>query len=207
MGSAPHAFAEYVVVDHRFVVPMPEGFDAAAASAVPTGLLTEHGALVKAGFAAGQTVLITGASTGIGMIGAQMAKALGASAVIGTHHPFAGNARRVGRCGSRYCHSDFRAGPERCDAGRLDGPASTINIGQLSYRHLSLHGVSFGFTRTKEMSTTIADLTRDVLPAVARGEIRPVIDENVAWTEFRHVADRLRSGKAVGNIVLTLSGA
>jgi len=63
MGSIPSAFAEYVVADHRFVLPRPEGLAPEIACALPTGLLTEHGALTTAGFTAGQSVLITGAST------------------------------------------------------------------------------------------------------------------------------------------------
>ncbi|MEV0685183.1 alcohol dehydrogenase catalytic domain-containing protein [Nocardia sp. NPDC050378] len=84
MGSIPSSFAEYVVADQRFVLPRPDGLDPTVACALPTGLLTEHGALTVAGFTAGQSVLITGAATGIGLIGAQLAKALGAAEVIGT---------------------------------------------------------------------------------------------------------------------------
>ncbi|WP_235214620.1 alcohol dehydrogenase catalytic domain-containing protein [Rhodococcus opacus] len=40
MGSIPSAFAEYVVADHRFVLPRPEGLDPPIACALPTGLLT-----------------------------------------------------------------------------------------------------------------------------------------------------------------------
>ncbi|WP_432063247.1 zinc-binding dehydrogenase [Streptomyces sp. S1] len=54
------------------------------ACALPTALLTEFGALTAAGFRSGQSVLSTGASTGIGMIGVQVARILGASKIIAT---------------------------------------------------------------------------------------------------------------------------
>lgn len=49
MGSIPQAFAEYAVAGHRFVLPRPEGLSPEVACALPTGLLTEHGARLDAG--------------------------------------------------------------------------------------------------------------------------------------------------------------
>lgn len=45
-------------------------------------------------------------------------------------------------------------------------------------------------------------LAAEVLPAVARGEIRPIIDTTVDVVAFQKAADRLRSGEAVGKVVL-----
>lgn len=84
MGTFPSAFAEYLVSDHRFVLPRPEGVEPHVACALPTALLTEFGALTVAEFEPGQSVLITGASTGIGMIGIQIAKVLRASRIVAT---------------------------------------------------------------------------------------------------------------------------
>ena len=242
MGSIPSAFAEYVIADHRFVLPRPEGLDPEIACALPTGLLTEHGALTTAGFTAGRSVLITGASTAIGLIGAQMVKALGASHVIGTTRSSAKRALLTDAgvdtvivTGEQDLTAatlsatdgegvdvvlDHIAGQTFADClpatkedghvvniGRLDGAESTINLDHLSYRHLTVHGVSFGFTRDWEMAGIIAGLLPEVIPAVARGEIRPVIDHTVELTQVQRVADRLRSGEAVGKIVLTLASA
>ncbi|WP_375484992.1 zinc-binding alcohol dehydrogenase family protein [uncultured Jatrophihabitans sp.] len=84
MGTTPGSFAQYVPVDHRHVIPVPDGVSDTDACALPTGLLTEHGALVLAGFRSGQSVLVSGASSGIGLLGVQIARALGASPVIAT---------------------------------------------------------------------------------------------------------------------------
>ncbi len=238
MGSAPHAFADFLVADHRFVLPRPAGLAAGIACALPTGLLTEHGALAVAGFAAGQSVLITGASTGIGLIGVQVAKALGASTVIGTtrradrgellasvgvdtvvatdDHDLVEAVMAVTSGRGADVVLDHVAGQTfaQClratakdghvvNIGRLAGPASTIDLDALSYRHLTVHGVSFGFTRDWEMADVIAGVSRDVMPAVTRGEIRPVIDSTIDVEDFADVADRLRSGTAVGKLVLT----
>lgn len=84
MGTYPNAFAEYLVADARYVLKLPDSLVPEIACALPTALLTEFGSLRIAGFEAGQSVLITGATTGIGLIGVQIAKALGASNVITT---------------------------------------------------------------------------------------------------------------------------
>ncbi|MGW0683431.1 quinone oxidoreductase family protein [Streptomyces sp. NPDC002754] len=84
MGTSPAAFAQYVLADHRHVMLIPAGLDDEQASALPTGLLTEHGALMAGGFTAGQSVLITGATSSIGLLGIQIAKALGAGQVVAT---------------------------------------------------------------------------------------------------------------------------
>ncbi|MFC9760347.1 zinc-binding dehydrogenase [Rhodococcus jostii] len=55
------------------------------------------------------------------------------------------------------------------------------------------------------MAGIIAGLLPEVIPAVARGEIRPVIDRTVDITDVQQAARRLRSGEAVGKIVLTLA--
>jgi NADPH:quinone reductase-like Zn-dependent oxidoreductase len=86
--------------------------------------------------------------------------------------------------------------------GRLAGPESTIDIDALSYRHLTVHGVSFGFSRDWETVPILEGLRAQVLPAIGRGEIRPIIDSTFDVTDFPQAAQRLRSGKTLGKIVL-----
>ncbi len=240
MGSIPSAFAEYVVADHRFVLPRPENLEPEVACALPTGLLTEHGALTKAGFRAGQSVLSTGATSGIGLIGVQMAKALGASRVIATTRTRSKRELLVGAgadvvvitadqdlteavlaatdgdgvdvvldhvAGQTFaqCLPATAIDGHVVNIGRLAGPESRISLDDLSFRHLTLHGVSFGFTRDEEMAGVIANLLPDVIPAVGRGQIRPLIDLTVRIDQFQDAADRLRSGDAIGKIVLTFA--
>lgn len=85
MGITAGAFADYALGHPRMLVPIPDhlGFDQAAT--LPVGLITEHDALVtQAGFRAGDTVLIVGGTSSVGLVGIQLAKALGASTVIAT---------------------------------------------------------------------------------------------------------------------------
>jgi NADPH:quinone reductase len=71
-------YAEYATVDARQPFPIPEGMDFVKAAALPETLMTvyanvfEHGALKP-----GETLLIHGATSGIGVAAIQMAKAAG----------------------------------------------------------------------------------------------------------------------------------
>ncbi|KXT56185.1 alcohol dehydrogenase [Gordonia sp. QH-12] len=237
MGTFPSAFADYLIADHRFVLPRPEGLAEDIACALPTALLTEFGALTVAGFVPGRSVLITGATTGIGLVGVQMAKVLGASSVVATTRT-AGKRELLAGLGAdtvivtgdedltqatlaatggkgadvvldhvagetfAQCLPATAEDGHVVNIGRLAGPASTIDLDALSYRHLTVHGVSFGFSRDWETVPILESLSADVLPAVARGEIQPVIDSVVDVADFQQVAERLRSGKAVGKAVL-----
>jgi NADPH2:quinone reductase len=84
MGIAAGAFAEVVVAHHRHVVVMPEALPFDEAATLPTALATEHGALTLGSVGPATSVLVTAASSGLGLIGVQVAKALGAATVVAT---------------------------------------------------------------------------------------------------------------------------
>ncbi|MGW6422266.1 zinc-binding dehydrogenase [Nocardia sp. NPDC055053] len=85
MGITVGGFADYALCDPRLLVPIPDGLSFEEAATLPVGLITEHDALVsQAGFVAGNSVLIVGGTSSIGLVGIQLAKALGASVVIAT---------------------------------------------------------------------------------------------------------------------------
>lgn len=86
MGATPQGgFADLATMDSRHTVRVPEEISWEEAGSLPIALSTEHDALVtQAGFTEGDTVLFLGGSSAIGIIGIQMAKALGAGQVIAT---------------------------------------------------------------------------------------------------------------------------
>ncbi|MET8330644.1 zinc-binding dehydrogenase [Streptomyces sp. NPDC005181] len=86
--------------------------------------------------------------------------------------------------------------------GRLDTAESTINLDTPSYRHMRLRGVSFGFTRATELGAIIAAAGEQLLPAVADGRVRPLIDGALTFDTAARAAVRLRSHQAHGKLVL-----
>jgi len=85
MCAGAGGYAEYAVCDWGRVVPMPDNMSFEDAATLPVALGTMHDALVANGrLRAGESVLIQGASSGVGLMALQIAKLLGAKLVIGT---------------------------------------------------------------------------------------------------------------------------
>ena len=84
MGRLPGAFAEYALMDKHDLIPAPRHLSWEEAAAVPVTFLVVHDMLVGQGdLKAGEWLLVTGVSSGVGVAALQAAKALGAK-VIGT---------------------------------------------------------------------------------------------------------------------------
>lgn len=74
--------AEFIDIEEKYVAPKPKNLSHDEAAAVPLVALTSYQALVQySGLKAGQRVLILGASGGCGIVGVQIAKALGAHVI------------------------------------------------------------------------------------------------------------------------------
>jgi len=86
MGSAPGGFAEYAVTDAARLHRIPgNNMTYEQAACFPVALQTMHNAIVTAGrLKRGETLLIQGASSGVGLMGMQIGKLMGASLVMGT---------------------------------------------------------------------------------------------------------------------------
>src|SRR5438477_9512155 len=85
MCSGSGGYAEYAVTDWGRVNPMPAGMSFETAATLPVAIATLHNALVTAGrFKHDESVMIQGASSGVGLMGLQIAKLMGAKLVIGT---------------------------------------------------------------------------------------------------------------------------
>ncbi len=101
MCSGNGGYAEYALADWGRVAPIPAnnmGYEQAAT--FPVALQTMHNAVVTAGrLQAGESVMIQGASSGVGLMGLQIAKLKGARLVIGTSTN-AGRRERLGEYGA-----------------------------------------------------------------------------------------------------------
>jgi NADPH2:quinone reductase len=86
MCSTAAAWAEYAVADHGRTVRIPDtNMSYETAATLPVALQTMHDAVVTHGMAGpGKTVMIQGASSGVGIMGMQIAKLKGAALVVGS---------------------------------------------------------------------------------------------------------------------------
>jgi len=84
MGRLPGSFAEYALMDEEDAIPVPANLSWEDAAAVPVTFLVVYDMLVAQGnLKAGEWLLVTGVSSGVGVAALQAGKALGAK-VIGT---------------------------------------------------------------------------------------------------------------------------
>ena len=85
MGSGAAAFADYTLADHRRLFRIPSNMNFEEACTLPVALTTMHNAVVTVGgLRAGQSAMIQGASSGVGLMAMQIARLKGAKLVIGS---------------------------------------------------------------------------------------------------------------------------
>ena len=243
MSTIGGSFSQYAAVDHRNLLEVPGSLSWIEAAALPVALSTEHDALVtQAGFTAGQSVLVLGATSSVGLIGVSMAKALGASLVIATttNDAKADVLRRAGAdlvvntrtedlAGAVLAATDHTgidivldhlAGDPLASCipavkhngtiiniGRLAGSTSTINVDDLSFRRVTLRGTTFSIRSADERAAVSAAVREQVLPEVAAGTIRPIVDRVFAFDDAAQAAEYMRTNQAAGKIVLDLAQA
>ncbi len=75
------AWAERIVVGEQFLAPKPAGVDTAQAGAAPLVTLTALATVDALELSSGQTVVVVGATGGVGSIVVQLAKAAGATVI------------------------------------------------------------------------------------------------------------------------------
>ncbi len=85
MAAGGNAYADYAIGHQRRLYAIPEQLSYEQAATLPVALQTMHDAIATNGrLEPGQSVLIQGASAGVGLMGLQVAKLLGAGLVVGT---------------------------------------------------------------------------------------------------------------------------
>jgi NADPH2:quinone reductase len=117
MCSGSGGYAQYAVCDAARALPIPDPIGFAAAAVLPMALMTMHDAIVANGcLRRGQSVLIHGASSGVGLVGLQIARHLGAALVIGSST----NGERRARLSEFGAHETVDPGRERWSETVLD---------------------------------------------------------------------------------------
>ena len=100
MGSGPGGYAEYAVTDYGRLLPVPATMNFEQAASLTLALTTMHNAVVTVGgLQAGQSLLVQGASSGVGLMALQIAKLKGAKLVAGSSTD-AARRSRLSECGA-----------------------------------------------------------------------------------------------------------
>jgi NADPH:quinone reductase len=85
MGRGLGCYAEFTVVNQRALMRIPNGMGFAEAAAIPNVFVTAHDAIVTAAaVSAGESVMVTAGSSGVGTAALQIARLLKARPIIAT---------------------------------------------------------------------------------------------------------------------------
>lgn len=218
-------WAERVVVAATHAVPLPTAVDVVTAAALPLAGLTAYRLLRKVGALPGRSLLVTGASGGVGHYLTELATAAGArvTAVCATEE----RGARLRELGADVV-TDLDEAPGRYDvvlesvggdnfvrARRKAGPDGTVIwFGQAGRQTVTLDFfdwidgtvgapiIPFHYVDTPAQDAhDLASLVR----LVADGHLHPEIGTTRPWTETAQTIDDLRTRRLRGNAVLTLA--
>ena len=227
-GASFGAFAEYVSADASRFAPRPAGLSYEEAAAAPVTALTAlHGLRDEGELQPGQSVLINGASGGVGTFAVQIAKAFGATVTgvcstakvemvdsIGadevidyTREDFVqpGRYDLVLDMAANRPLSDFRRALSPGGAyvivggpnGRWLGPIAPFIRMRLSARFVPQKLRGVSFEPQRDNLIALKEL-------IESGDVKPVVDRTYPLSEVPEAIRYLEAGHAQGKIVITV---
>ncbi len=222
------AWAELVSVPTHSLAELPASVSFAQAATLPVAGLTAYHALLKGGSLLGRSVLITGASGGVGNFAIQLARLSGAQVVAHIRQPSYETLVKEAGAQSVVIGEDLQAaseyGPYHLIVESVGGNTLGTALGLLAQDGvIVLFGTSGGsevtfnaqrfygtggaslyglilFHELKRESASVG-LTR-LLRLVETGQLRPHIDLEASWTEVADVAQKLLDRSFPGKAVL-----
>ncbi len=226
VGGGAHA--ELATVDEWSAMEVPDNCSLTAAGGFPEGFITAWDALVsRGGLSAGERVLITGASGGVGTAAVQLAATLGARVVASTRHPeHASELAGLGAAEVLEATEAVGRGPfdlilelvggshvaDALSALDTEGRVAVIGIGAGRTTELDLLTLMgkrarvFGSTlraRTVwEKAGATAAVRKHVLPLLRNGKLRVPIAATFPLERAADGYDHLVKGGKFGKVVL-----
>jgi NADPH:quinone reductase-like Zn-dependent oxidoreductase len=214
--------ADRVVVHERHVVAVPDSLTLEQAAAVPEAFITAHDAIIgRCGLRAGETLLVNGASGGVGLAAVMLGLACGARVLA--------NARshrdRLAELGAETVElAEVRGadviielvGAPNLDAdldavatkGRIvvvgtgAGRSFEMSLGKLMGRRATLAGTVLRARPLEEKAAAVQAFGRQVVPLLASGAVWPVIDRVFPASEAAAAYDHLAAPGKFGKVLL-----
>ena len=218
-------FAQFVRVPSADTYRIESGLSDVQLAAVPCSYATAENLLHRAGVRAGERVLVTGASGGVGSAAILLARRRGAEviAVAGADKADAVRALGAGRVVPRDADLATTIGPEQVDvvidlvggprwpalltvlrphgryavSGAIGGPIVELDLRRLYLKDLSL----FGCTSQDD------DVFRDLVGYLERGELVPLVAATYPLAEIAAAQRDFGAKRHVGKLVLLVPPA
>lgn len=232
-----NGYSDRVVAPAQTVLKVPDGVAFEQAAAFPEALFTSWLNLVELGkLKAGETVLIHQATGGVGLIGAQLVKALGASVRVTTARPEALERLKRLSIGAALVEQFDRDPGSIADGGfdvildsrgagsfeanlrilkaggRLvlidsySGEEAKIDIGRLLDNSLSVHGSLLRPRSLEQQALTADGIRARALPLIEQGKVSAVVDQVFQPSKIAEAHERLLARRHFGKLVVSVRG-
>jgi NADPH2:quinone reductase len=219
--------ADTVVAHERHLVRVPDELDDAAAAAVPEAFVTAHDAMfTRAGLTMGETLLVNGASGGVGTAGVQLGVAVGARVLANTR-AHADRLRELGAepvtleaasgvdvvlelVGAKNLAGSLAALAQRgrvIIVGTGAGADTEISLRVLMGKRASLMGTVLRARPLEEKAAAVQEFGRQVVPLLASGRVRPLIDLVFPADSVVEAFDHLAAPGKFGKVLLEFAGS
>ena len=216
------AFAEYCVVPEADLYDVTDApLSDVELAAIPCAFGTAAGLLDRAGVAAGQNVLITGASGGVGLATVQLAAQIGAG-VTGVASPAKADCVRDAGANEVLSRGDvppvdffhavidlvagpgwpalidaLRPGGHYAVAGAIAGPMVEADLRRIYLRDITIHGCTY---QPPRVFAALVD-------KVNAGQVRPLIAKTYPLQEIALAQEEFMAKRHAGKLVLLPPGA
>ena len=240
MGRATGSFAEIASMQAAEAVKMPATLDWQSAAGAGITYLTAYDALIVEGQCRpGDWVLLTGASSGVGVACVQIACALGFHTYGTTStHAKLDRLKAIGMDAGKITRAADFAPAVRAATGGAGAQVAVNSVGgsvfdecirALAYRgtlivvgyvdrhvepmldlmavhanRLRVIGISTKLRSAAERVETVAGFAQTVLPKMADGTIRPLVDRAFAFADLPAAKDYMEKDEHLGKIVAVL---
>jgi len=228
-------YAQYAAVDARHALPIPAGLYFIQAAALPETVFTVYANVFEDGaLKAGETFLVHGATSGIGVAAIQMAKAAGAKVIATARGPdkaaaaralgadvavdaaaedFAEACKREGgvdvvldMVGGDYFKKELDALKAR---GRIVFIASLggdplLPVFRIMQKRAVVTGSTLRPRDADEKARLAAEVERVAWPWIAEGKVKAQVDKTFPLAEAAQAHAYLEAGALVGKAVLTV---
>ncbi len=216
-AGQPGSYADQVALPASQLSAKPTTLSFAEAASVPSvGLTALQGMLNQAALVAGETVLINGASGGVGVFAMQIANILGATvtAVCSTD-----NVEAVRQLGA-HTVLDYKKTDVFAEAGQFDLVFDAVGKwafddarkllnedGRFLTTNPSPENTALAETEEQLLITEVATNRHDLMLLalwIDGGQLKPVIDSTFSMADIQDAHRRSETGRAVGKIVVTV---
>lgn len=228
-------YCDYTTVPASQCMAVPDVLSLQDAAALPEALLTAwHNVFQRCSLKAGENVLIHGGASGIGSMAIQMAKTIGAKniyATAGTEEKCRFCEKLGAAKAVNYKTDDFETALPPVDVildmaggdfiqkninllapeGRVStiamvrGFQAEVNFLPMMVKRLYVGGATLRPQSFAAKAKMIEELQHDILPAIAAGSIKPVIDSVYDFSDVEQAHARMESGQHTGKVLLCVN--